>query len=106
MVPTSANIANFILRTRLGSILWRTREFLVIESILNIFARMIPTTGGTAAGKAARTSFIKSVFVESSPDCAETGQKLAKLLQKVRTADWDHTATQVLDILASSNVAL
>jgi hypothetical protein len=67
---------------------------------------MIPGTGGTSAGKAARSTFIHSVFVESSPDCADTGKKLTKVLDKVRTTDWDHTATKIIDILALSNIAL
>lgn len=93
-------------RIRLGSIIWRTRDFLVLENILNLFARIIPVSGGTSAGRAARNSFIHSVFVDSSPDCAETGGKLAKILEKVRSADWDQTANRIVDTLAVSNLAL
>lgn len=94
------------LRTRLGSILWRTRDFLVLENILNLFARMIPTTGGTAAGRANRSAFIRSVFVNSSPDDVQTGEKLAKMLEKVPTSDWEETASKIVAILAASNIAL
>lgn len=106
MPLAQAHALTFVARTRLGSMLWRTRDFLVLENILNLFARMIPATAGTAAGRANRNAFIRSVFVDSSPDDAETGNKLAKMLETIPTADWEQTASKIIDVLAASNIAL
>lgn len=81
-------------------------DFLVMENILNLFARMIPSTNGNASGRAERSAFIRAVFVQSSPDDVKTGDELAKMLERVPTSDWDLTASKIVNILATSNIAL
>lgn len=81
-------------------------DYLVLESILNLFARMIPASGSTAAGRAARGAFIHSVFVESSPDDAKTGEQLAHMVEHVSTPDWEQTASKIVDVLAASRIEL
>ena len=81
-------------------------DYLVVENILNLFARMIPPTNGNAAGRAERDTFIRSVFVQSSPENARTGEKLVKILENVPTSDWDQTAQKIIDTLANCNIAL
>lgn len=77
-----------------------------MESILNLFARMIPSTNGSLAGRTERSAFIRSVFVQSTPDDVKTGEEVVKLLENVASADWDQTAMDIVDLLASSNIAL
>ena len=81
-------------------------DYLVMECILNLFARMIPSTNGTSSGRAERSAFIRAVFVQSSPDDAKTAQELVKLLENVSNADWDQTAVKIVDLLSVSNIAL
>ncbi|KAF7796768.1 hypothetical protein EIP86_007951 [Pleurotus ostreatoroseus] len=76
-----------------------------MECILNLFARMIPSTNGTSSGRAERSAFIRAVFVQSSPDDAKTAQELVKLLENVSNADWDQTAVKIVDLLSVSNIA-
>ncbi len=77
-----------------------------MEIILNLFARMIPPTNGNSAGRANRNAFIRSVFVQSSPDDVKTGEELARMMETVSSADWDLTSSRIVDILAQSNIAL
>jgi hypothetical protein len=81
-------------------------DYLVMESILNLFARMIPPSGSTVAGRATRRAFIQSVFVESSPDDVKTGEKLADMVEHVSTPEWDQTASRIVEVLAASNIGL
>ena len=67
---------------------------------------MIPATNGKARGRAERNAFIRSVFVQSSPDDIKTGEKLAKMLECVPSSDWETTSTKIVYILAGSNIAL
>lgn len=81
-----------------------SQDYLVMESILNLFARMIPPSGSTASGRAQRRAFIRSVFVDSSPDDAKTGEELANMVEHVSTPDWEQTSSQIVDTLANSNI--
>lgn len=67
---------------------------------------MIPSTNGSPAGRKERSAFIRSVFVQSTPDDVKTGEEVVKLLENVSSADWDQTAMNIVDLLASSNIAL
>ena len=81
-------------------------DYLVIENILNLLARMIPSTNDRSSGRMERRAFIRSVFVESSPDDTKTGEELSKMLNHVTSSDWDQTASRIIDVLAASNMAL
>ncbi|KAJ3554816.1 hypothetical protein NM688_g2911 [Phlebia brevispora] len=90
---------------KLGGMLWRTRDYLVMENILNLFAQIIPRTNGTVAGRTERTAFVRSVFLQSTPDDIKTAEEIVKLLERVPSSDWDQTAAKIVDLLASSNIA-
>lgn len=81
-------------------------DYLVLESVLNLFARMIPTSGSSSAGRATRRAFIRSVFVDSSPDDLGTGEELANTVEHVTTSDWEETSAKIVDTLAGSNIGL
>ncbi|CAL1703773.1 unnamed protein product [Somion occarium] len=90
--------------SKLGMQIWRTKDFLVLESLLNLFARMMPSTNNTLAGRSSRLAFIRSVF-GSSPENQATGEVLVKMLEHISTRDWEPTAVKILETLASSNIA-
>ena len=77
-----------------------------MESILDLFARMIPFTNGSSSGRSERSSFIRSVFVQSSPDRAGLGEQLVKMLERVPTSDWEQAASNIVAIIAKSDIAL
>lgn len=81
-------------------------DYLVLESILNLFARMIPPSGSSVTGRMDRRSFIRSVFVDSSPDDVKTGEELADMVEHVSTPVWEDTAARIVDALAHSNIGL
>lgn len=77
-----------------------------MEALLDVLARMIPPSGSTPSGRNARKSFIRSVFVDSSPGQSQIGETLADLVEHLKTPDWAETSAQIVDILASSNIDL
>lgn len=78
-------------------------DFLVLEALLNLFARMIPSTNNTAAGRTRRTAFIRSVFLSRG---GSTSEKLVAILEDVPTSDWDQTASKLVETLADSDITL
>ncbi|OSX62709.1 hypothetical protein POSPLADRAFT_1100753, partial [Postia placenta MAD-698-R-SB12] len=92
---------------RLGSVMWRTKDYLALESLLTVFAHLLPpakdATGGRLDGK--RAAYIHSVFVSSQPpEAAGAGEKVADLLSRLLTGDWDDAARKIMDVLASANL--
>ncbi|OBZ66573.1 hypothetical protein A0H81_13373 [Grifola frondosa] len=91
---------------RLGAIIWRTKDYLAIESLLNLFARVLPSTNNSASGRTQRTAFIQSVFVSpTTPEVTVMGQEVAALLEHVPTRDWEETASKIVDVLGRGNIA-
>jgi hypothetical protein len=78
--------------------------FLVLESLLNLFAIILPSTNNSPSGRTKRTQFIKDVF--DSPQTFTCGQEVMQVLESVSTSDWETTAMSIIDILAESNIAL
>ncbi|PCH34902.1 hypothetical protein WOLCODRAFT_155555 [Wolfiporia cocos MD-104 SS10] len=90
---------------RFGATIWRTKDFLPLESLLTLFARLLPSTKGTASGRAKRTAFIQSVFIKSSPpETTSIGQKISELLENVPSEDWDVTSRKIAEALAADNL--
>lgn len=79
-------------------------DYLAMESMLNLFARMIPHSGSKASGRTQRRAFIRSVFVNSSPDDAKMGEELANIVEHVSTPDWEQTSSLIVSKLAGSNI--
>lgn len=85
----------------------RTIDYLPLEGLLNLFARALPSTNKSAAGRARRTAYIQSVFVASAtPEAKATGREVAGLLEDVPSSDWEETAARIIDALANGNIAL
>ncbi|EKM55869.1 uncharacterized protein PHACADRAFT_184617 [Phanerochaete carnosa HHB-10118-sp] len=91
-------------QSRLSRSSFSLQDYLAMESILNLFARMIPPSGSTASGRAQRRAFIRSVFTDSNPDDPKTGEELAHMVEHVSTPDWEQTATRIIETLAASNI--
>jgi hypothetical protein len=79
-------------------------DFLALESLLNLFAVILPSTNNSSSGRAKRTEFIRDVF--DSPQKFTCGEELIQVLESVATADWETTAMKIIDILAKSDVTL
>ncbi|KAI0773578.1 hypothetical protein C8Q74DRAFT_1265430 [Fomes fomentarius] len=91
---------------RLGSCIWRTRDYLALEGLLNLFARILPSTNNSLAGRTRRTAFIHSVFKNTaSPEAAAIGDEIAHILENVPTSDWEATSAKMIDVLASGSIA-
>ncbi|KAI0820712.1 hypothetical protein BC628DRAFT_1395979 [Trametes gibbosa] len=91
---------------RLGSCIWRTRDYLAIEGLLNVFARTIPSTHNSPSGRSKRTAYIDSVFRSCTlPEAIAAGSKIAELLANVPTSNWEETALKIVDILANGNIS-
>ncbi|KAJ8495438.1 hypothetical protein ONZ51_g1700 [Trametes cubensis] len=90
---------------RLGSCIWRTKDYLALEGLLNVFARALPSTHNSESGRAKRTAYIQTVFVTCAPpELISTGEAVADLLENVPTSDWEKTALKIVDVLAKANV--
>ncbi|KAI0666118.1 hypothetical protein C8Q78DRAFT_1061541 [Trametes maxima] len=90
---------------RLGSCIWRTKDYLALEGLLNIFARALPSTNNSAPGRAKRTAYIHSVFKSCEPpDALGLGTVISQLLEDVPTSNWEDTAVRLVDILAKGNI--
>ena len=81
-------------------------EFIVLESLLQLFARILPSTNHSTRGRGARMDFIRSVFVQSSPENKGTGEKICKLLERLSTTEWEPTALKILETFAAANISL
>ncbi|OJT04411.1 hypothetical protein TRAPUB_4867 [Trametes pubescens] len=91
---------------RLGSCIWRTKDYLAIEGLLNLFARAIPSTHNNPAGRSRRTAYIHSVFKSCAPqEATATGDEIVELLENVPTSNWDDTAMKIVDVLARGNIS-
>ncbi|KAL6306614.1 hypothetical protein BKA93DRAFT_149887 [Sparassis latifolia] len=90
---------------RLGSMIWRTRDYLVMESLLNLFARLLPSTKSSNSGRAKRAAFIHSVFLSSPPpEVGNVGKELVEILERVSSQDWEDTAIRIVEALANANI--
>ncbi|KZT02012.1 uncharacterized protein LAESUDRAFT_815615 [Laetiporus sulphureus 93-53] len=91
---------------RLGNAFWRTKDFLPMESLLNIFARILPSTKEAGSSRAKRSAFIRSVFVcPQLPETADAGQKVAELLEYVPSTEWEETSRRIVDVVAAASLA-
>ena len=82
------------------------RDYLALENLLNLFARVLPSTNNSVSGRARRTTFIESVFKQSAPpECAAMGTEIAELLEHIPSSDWDETSLKIVKVLAEGNIA-
>ncbi|KAL5490409.1 hypothetical protein ACEPAI_5242 [Sanghuangporus weigelae] len=78
----------------LGLTISKTRDFAVLETLLNLFAILLPSSSAPPK----RSSYIQDVFLDRGKDVLD-------LLDGQSAREWDETATKVLDILASSDIS-
>ena len=109
---------------RLGSCIWRTKgfvkrtvsvcwkltslfaDYLALESLLNLFARALPSTHGSASGRVRRTAFIHSVFLQTAPpESVAVAKEISDLLEQVSSSNWDETSLKIADALARSSIS-
>ena len=80
-----------------------TAEFAVLESLLNLFARLLPSS---SSAKQKFESFISDTFLRSFAVYDGCGEKITQLLNEMMTKDWEKTATKLFDILAGADIGL
>ncbi|KAF9246579.1 hypothetical protein BU15DRAFT_70658 [Melanogaster broomeanus] len=87
---------------RLGTAISRSRDYLLIEALLTLFARLLPPTNNTTQGKFKRTKFVKEVL--GSPKLFKCNAELLDIMHNISSTDWDDTAAQIIDALARSDI--
>ncbi|KAI0792899.1 hypothetical protein C8Q75DRAFT_751872 [Abortiporus biennis] len=86
---------------KLGLQIWLSKDYLVLESLLNLFARLLPPSHH----KTKRAAFMRAVFVEAYEENTKVGQQIVKVIQEFRSTDWDHIAVKVVEVLAASSIS-
>ncbi|KAM5540703.1 hypothetical protein V8D89_005734 [Ganoderma adspersum] len=90
---------------RLGSCIWRTKDYLALECLLNLFARILPSTNASTSGRERRTAFVQSVFLRTAPpESSTTGREIADLLERVSSSDWDETSLKLVNVMARCSI--
>lgn len=78
-------------------------DFLAVETLFTLFARLLPSVNSGDSGRAKRSKFIQEVFLQPSFEC---GQKIVRVLEEVSKSAWEDTVAILMDILAKENIAL
>lgn len=78
-------------------------EFAVLETLLNLFARLLPSS---SSSRLKFESFINDVFSKNFIDYNGCGEEVIKLLKQVVAKDWEETATKLFDIFADAEISL
>lgn len=78
-------------------------DYLAVESLFTLFARILPSTGNVDSGRAKRSDFIKDVFLLPS---FENGEKMAQVLEDVSTSAWEDTLIILINLLANGRIEL
>lgn len=78
-------------------------DFAVLETLLTLFARLLPSS---TSSRAKRTSFIKEVFVSPQVLPVGCGKAITDLLEDVAAKDWEVTSAKIIDVLANSDLRL
>jgi hypothetical protein len=74
-------------------------DYAALDVLLELLARLIPLTQGTAVGRARRKEYLQQVFL-TSPGIFSHGNDIVQLLERVPSDDWEETASELIDILA------
>lgn len=81
----------------------RYLDFLVLESVLTLFARLIPPNDGTSISQMSRTKYIDAVW---SSHKIIGGLTVATFLQSVKAQNWDEVPLKIMDLLAKHDITL
>ncbi len=77
-------------------------DYLALESLLNLFATLLPPPKSAAK----RSQFIESVFGTASPTHISCGKELTDIVQKSPLSDWEITSARIIETLAKNDIAL
>ncbi|KAF9483814.1 hypothetical protein BDN70DRAFT_265506 [Pholiota conissans] len=91
---------HYIDRKTLGVTILRTKDFLALESLLDLFGSLIPSSKG---GKAKRSKFVEDVFDTSI--FKNAGTRIHKLLEDISCSDWSVSSERIISVLAESDVS-
>ncbi|TFK54143.1 hypothetical protein OE88DRAFT_1642744 [Heliocybe sulcata] len=91
---------------RLGAILYQTKEYLVLESLLTLLGRVIPANTAPNAKKSQRTEFLRQVFFLPCPTGKHAmGKELMDIMENAPMTDWDNTIMTAVDVLARADIS-
>lgn len=74
-------------------------EFLAIEALLELFAKLLPSTK-SKGGSEKRDTFIRQVF---DPAVIAGSNEVFRILKTISTSDWEATFLKIIDILARAD---
>jgi len=79
-----------------------TLDYLLLEALLMLFARLLPPTHNTSQGKFTRVKFVKEVL--GSQKLFKCSAELLDIMQKTSGTHWDDVAAQIIDVLARTDI--
>ncbi|KAF8232358.1 hypothetical protein L208DRAFT_943495 [Tricholoma matsutake] len=86
---------------QIGMILSHSKDFLAIEALLELFAKLLPSTK-SKGGLEKRSAFIHEVF---DPATIAGSEQVVHVLKTISVTDWETTFLKILDILAGADVS-
>lgn len=78
-------------------------EFAVLESLLNLFARLLPSS---SSSQKKYEVFIDQVYSKNFDQYKNCGSRVIELLHHAPRNDWEETATRIIDIFAKADITL
>ncbi|KAI6036640.1 hypothetical protein BKA83DRAFT_139551 [Pisolithus microcarpus] len=86
---------------RLGAMISTSRDYLITESLLTLFARLL-STERAAGGGSMRTQIVQETL--GSPELFKCNEELARILHEASTSDWNTIAIQLISAMAKSDI--
>jgi len=74
-------------------------DYWALDVLLELLARLIPLTQGTAVGRARRKEFLQKVFLTASGSFSH-GNDIVQLLEHISGDVWEETASKIIEVLA------
>ena len=78
-------------------------DFLAVETLFTVFARLLPSIDSGDSGRAKRSKFVQAVFLQPSSKC---GPELVQVLEEVSRSAWEDTVVVLMDVLARNYITL
>ncbi|THH20349.1 hypothetical protein EW146_g962 [Bondarzewia mesenterica] len=83
----------------LGRLIAETKDYLALEQLLVLLARLIPSTNNTSNGRKLRTRFLREVFM-SAPVRSRHYEDILKITEHIHAPDWEETSLKIVEVLA------
>lgn len=80
----------------------RSVDFLAIEALLELFAKLLPSIQ-SPDGRKKRECFIRDVFDSALFPCSK---EVVQLMGHTTTTDWNQISVKITDILAKTDISL